>query len=155
LTRWRTPSRTFTITGKERNPLWYVPESIQWQLHVEGKPVLKVVPPGPDNPLGRFALYTSIRGIAIHETIWPTTVFQFRSHGCIRVLPEHLRVRSILLLKSPRANAMPTGQNLKKYSVRLYCATNANGTGKLPRLLRSTDTLSVQLLITSAYIPLM
>jgi L,D-transpeptidase ErfK/SrfK len=90
LTRWRTPSRTFTITGKERNPKWYVPESIQWQLHVEGKPVLKVVPPGPNNPLGRFALYTSIHGIAIHETIWPTTVFQFRSHGCIRVLPENI-----------------------------------------------------------------
>jgi L,D-transpeptidase ErfK/SrfK len=90
VTRWQTPSRTFTITGKERNPVWYVPESIQWQLQVQGKPVLTQVPPGPDNPLGRFVLYTSIRGIAIHETIWPTTVFQFRSHGCIRVLPQNI-----------------------------------------------------------------
>lgn len=31
-------------------------------------------------------MFSSIRGIAIHETIWPTTVYQFRSHGCIRVL---------------------------------------------------------------------
>jgi L,D-transpeptidase ErfK/SrfK len=61
-------------------------------MQVQGKPVLKQVPPGPDNPLGRFALYTSIRGIAIHETIWPTTVFQFRSHGCIRVLPENMEL---------------------------------------------------------------
>ncbi len=86
LTRWRTPSKAFTITGKERNPVWYVPESIQWQLQIQGKPVITRVPPGPDNPLGRYVLYTSIRGIAIHETIWPTTVYQFRSHGCIRVL---------------------------------------------------------------------
>ena len=92
LTRWRTPAGAFTITGKERNPTWHVPESIQWQMQVQGKPVLKQVPPGPDNPLGRFALYTSIRGIAIHETIWPTTVFQFRSHGCIRVLPENMEL---------------------------------------------------------------
>ncbi len=90
LTRWRTPAGTFAITGKERNPTWYVPEPIQWQMQVQGKPVLKKVRPGPDNPLGRFVLYTSIRGIAIHETIWPSTVFQFRSHGCIRVLPENI-----------------------------------------------------------------
>jgi len=90
LTWWRTPSKNFTITGKERNPVWYVPESIQWQMQVQGKPVLKNVPPGPDNPLGKFVLYTSIRGIAIHETIWPTTVYQFRSHGCIRVLPQNI-----------------------------------------------------------------
>jgi L,D-transpeptidase ErfK/SrfK len=90
LTRWRTPSRAFMITGKERNPIWYVPESIRWQMQTQGKPVLTEVPPGPDNPLGGFVLYTSIRGIAIHETIWPTTVYQFKSHGCIRVLPKDI-----------------------------------------------------------------
>ncbi len=90
LTRWRTPAGTFTITGKERNPTWYVPESLQWQMQIQGNPVLTKVPPGPDNPLGRFVLYTSIRGIAIHETIWPTTVYQFRSHGCIRVLSNNI-----------------------------------------------------------------
>ncbi|HBR22391.1 MAG TPA: hypothetical protein DD713_07505 [Nitrospiraceae bacterium] len=26
----------------------------------------------------------------IHETIWPTSVYQFRSHGCIRALPENM-----------------------------------------------------------------
>lgn len=90
VTRWRTPAGTFTITGKERNPVWYVPESIQRQLKDQGKPVLTKVPPGPDNPLGRFVLYTSIRGIAIHETIWPMTVYRFRTHGCIRAMPENI-----------------------------------------------------------------
>jgi L,D-transpeptidase ErfK/SrfK len=88
--RWRTPTGPFMITGKEQNPVWYVPESIQWQMQVQGKPVLTSVPPGPDNPLGRYALYTSIKGIAIHETIWPTTVYRFRSHGCIRVLTQNI-----------------------------------------------------------------
>ncbi len=90
ITRWRTPAGAFTITGKEQNPVWYVPDSIQWQMKVQGKPVLTTVPPGPGNPLGRFVLYTSIRGIAIHETLWPTTVYLFTSHGCIRVLPQNI-----------------------------------------------------------------
>jgi L,D-transpeptidase ErfK/SrfK len=89
-TRWRTPAKAFVITAKERDPVWYVPASIQWKMLFEGKPVLPQVPPGPDNPLGRYALYTSVRGIAIHETIWPTTVYRFRSHGCVRVLTEHI-----------------------------------------------------------------
>ena len=90
ITRWRTPAGAFTITGKEQDPVWYVPESIQWQMKVQGKPVLTTVPPGPANPLGRFVLYTSIHGIAIHETIWPTTVYLFTSHGCIRVSPQNI-----------------------------------------------------------------
>jgi len=90
ITRWRTPSGTFSITGKEQNPTWYVPESIQWQLQLEGQTILTTVPPGPDNPLGRFVLYMSIKGMCIHETIWPTTVYTFRSHGCIRVLPQYI-----------------------------------------------------------------
>ncbi len=90
ITRWRTPVKTFTITGKKENPTWFVPESIRWQMQVQGKPVLTTVPPGPDNPLGRFVLYTSIPGIAIHQTIWPTTVYRFRSHGCIRVLTQNI-----------------------------------------------------------------
>ena len=76
--------------GEEHNPVWRVPASIQWQRRIEGKPVLTEAPPCPDNPLGRFVLYTSFRGIAIHETIWPTTDYQLRSHGCIRVLPKDI-----------------------------------------------------------------
>lgn len=90
ITRWRTPIGPFTITGKERNPTWYVPESIQWQMRILGEPVLTEVPPGPDNPLGRYAIYTSFPAILIHETIEPTTVYRFASHGCIRVLSQNI-----------------------------------------------------------------
>ncbi|MEW6163335.1 MAG: L,D-transpeptidase family protein [Nitrospirota bacterium] len=90
LTRWRTPEGKFKIIDKRKNPTWHVPESMQWKMKMEGKPVKTVVPPGPDNPLGRYTIDTSIPRVVIHETIWPTTVYQFRSHGCIRVLREHI-----------------------------------------------------------------
>ncbi len=87
---WRTPVGTFTVTRKERNPTWHVPKAMREEMARKGEDVLTVVPPGPGNPLGRFALHLSMRGILIHETIWPETVYRLRSHGCIRVHPAHM-----------------------------------------------------------------
>lgn len=87
---WPTPTGKFTINMKERNPSWHVPRSIQAEMAARGEPVKTLVPSGPDNPLGRFALHTSIPGILLHETIWPATAYQFRSHGCIRIPPERM-----------------------------------------------------------------
>lgn len=87
---WKTPLGKFKIIAKEKNPTWYVPPSIQEEMEMEGKEVKIMVPPGPDNPLGRYAIKTSIPGILIHETIKPSSVYQFRSHGCIRVQPDHM-----------------------------------------------------------------
>jgi L,D-transpeptidase ErfK/SrfK len=87
---WMTPVGRFIIVKKEGNPTWHVPKSIQREMRMKGLPVREIVLPGPDNPLGRYALTTSLPGILIHETIWPTTIYQWRSHGCIRVLPEHM-----------------------------------------------------------------
>jgi L,D-transpeptidase ErfK/SrfK len=90
MTRWRTPEDKFKVINKRKNPTWRVPESLQWKMTMEGKPVKTIVPPGPDNPLGRFAIDTTIPGVVIHETIWPTSVYQFRSHGCIRIMSENM-----------------------------------------------------------------
>lgn len=87
---WETPTGPFTIRGRERNPTWHVPASIREEMAAKGEPVITEVLPGPDNPLGRFALQTSIPGMLLHETIWPTSVYQFRSHACIRIMAEHM-----------------------------------------------------------------
>ncbi len=88
--KWQTPIGKFKITDKAKDPTWRVPLSIQEEMRMNGETVEKIREPGPNNPLGRYALRTSIAEILIHETIWPTTVHQFRSHGCIRMLPEHI-----------------------------------------------------------------
>ncbi len=87
---WRTPIGKFVVTGKKKNPKWSVPESIQMEMAFKGKPVEEFVPPGPDNPLGRYAIRTSIPGVLIHETTRPASVYRFQSHGCIRMLPESI-----------------------------------------------------------------
>jgi L,D-transpeptidase ErfK/SrfK len=87
---WRTPTSKFVITGKRKNPTWAVPDSIQMELAFKGRPIEEFVPPGPKNPLGRYAIQTSIPGVLIHETIWPASVYRFQSHGCIRMLPQNI-----------------------------------------------------------------
>ena len=88
--KWQTPLGRFTINAKAKNPTWHVPLSIQEEMEMNGQPVETLVEPGPDNPLGKYAFRTSLGDILIHATIWPTTVHQWRSHGCIRMLPEHI-----------------------------------------------------------------
>jgi lipoprotein-anchoring transpeptidase ErfK/SrfK len=87
---WETPAGSFTVRGKLKSPEWRVPKSIQEEMKREGLRVRESVPPGPKNPLGAYAILTTIPGIMIHETVDPSTVYQFMSHGCIRVLPEHM-----------------------------------------------------------------
>ncbi|MFQ3573444.1 MAG: L,D-transpeptidase family protein [Thermodesulfovibrionales bacterium] len=89
---WHTPVGEFKIKAKQKDPTWYVPISIQREMEKEGKAVEVIVSPGPDNPLGRFLLRTDIPNIHIHETIYLTSVHKFSSHGCIRVLPQHMEM---------------------------------------------------------------
>lgn len=88
---WKTSTGRFHIKAKKTNPTWYVPESIQIEALLKGKDVVEEVPPGPGNPLGQHALVTSKPGILIHETNRPSSVYRYLSHGCIRVLPEHMK----------------------------------------------------------------
>ncbi|CAG0976210.1 putative L,D-transpeptidase YnhG [Geobacteraceae bacterium] len=87
---WHTPTGSFRIVGKVKDPTWRVPLSIQKEMEEQGKEVKTVVPPGAKNPLGKFALKTSIPGILIHSTNIPESVYGFSSHGCIRVFPEFM-----------------------------------------------------------------
>jgi L,D-transpeptidase ErfK/SrfK len=89
-TSWKTPIGKFSVIAKKKDPTWYVPPSIQEEMALEGKEIITSVPPGTENPLGRYAIKTTLPGIMIHETIKPTSVNQYRSHGCIRVLPENM-----------------------------------------------------------------
>jgi L,D-transpeptidase ErfK/SrfK len=87
---WSTPVGTFIVQRKVRPPTWYVPASIRKEMEAQGKSVPEVVPPGPENPLGRYAIKISIPGVLIHETNAPASVYKFRSHGCVRVMQEHI-----------------------------------------------------------------
>jgi len=87
---WQTPTGRFKIIEKIKNPTWTVPPSIQAEMEAQGKEVVTSIPAGPDCPLGKFAIRTSIPGIMIHSTTKPWSINSYSSHGCIRLFPENM-----------------------------------------------------------------
>lgn len=90
-----TPVGAFRIIQKIVSPSWHVPKSIK-----EEKPELpSIVPPGPDNPLGSFAMRLSVPSVLIHGTNKPWAVGRRATHGCLRLYPEDIP-RLFLLVKN-------------------------------------------------------
>ena len=87
---WRTPLGTTRITQKLEKPSWTVPESVRREHARLGDPLPPVVPPGPDNPLGEFAMRLSLPKYLIHGTNKPWGVGIRVSHGCVRLYPEDI-----------------------------------------------------------------
>lgn len=83
---WETPTGHYKVIDMQRNPAWQHP--------LNGK----VIPPGPDNPLGErwIAFWTDGRDfIGFHGTPEEQLVGQAVSHGCIR-----MRNKDVLVLYS-------------------------------------------------------
>ena len=87
---WETPTGTYKILNKIKNPTWRVPNSIQWEMYDRGQEVITEVPPGPKNPLGSFWMATSAEGVGFHATTSPWSVGRYASHGCFRMLPDQI-----------------------------------------------------------------
>jgi len=92
---WKTPLGVTTIVKKEKNPTWYPPKSVrETHLKDDGDILPEFIPPGPDNPLGDYAMRLGIPGGAylIHGTNKPVGVGMQITHGCIRLYPEDIEV---------------------------------------------------------------
>ncbi|GFO70991.1 L,D-transpeptidase ErfK/SrfK [Bathymodiolus japonicus methanotrophic gill symbiont] len=87
---WETPLGQTQIVQKKENPTWTPPESIKKEHAAKGDPLPDVVPAGPNNPLGLFAMRLGIPGYLIHSTNKPYGVGLRVSHGCIRMYPEDI-----------------------------------------------------------------
>jgi lipoprotein-anchoring transpeptidase ErfK/SrfK len=89
------PVGTFTIVSRVPNPTYY---------HAG-----KVVPPGPNNPVGTRWIGLSQKGYGIHGTDNPRSIGHAQSHGCIRLrnadverLFERLRAGDVVELHAER-----------------------------------------------------
>jgi L,D-transpeptidase ErfK/SrfK len=87
---WATPIGTTKITRRQKDPKWTVPASVRAEHRKNGEELPAVVGPGPENPLGRHALYLGWPSYLIHGTNKPAGVGLRSSHGCIRLFPEDI-----------------------------------------------------------------
>ncbi|CAL1241410.1 L,D-transpeptidase family protein [Candidatus Methylocalor cossyra] len=86
-----TPTGEMFVARKSVKPTWYVPESIRRDHEKRGDPLPAVVSPGPDNPLGDYALYLSRPSYLIHGTNKPYAIGLRASNGCLRLYPENIK----------------------------------------------------------------
>jgi hypothetical protein len=68
------PTGNFTVINKVRHPTWYPPERKQ-----------PPVPPGPNNPLGKYWLGLNAPGYGIHGNSAPLSIGSPLSLGCFRM----------------------------------------------------------------------
>ncbi|MBU6474475.1 MAG: L,D-transpeptidase family protein [Alphaproteobacteria bacterium] len=76
-----TPLGHTTIIRKQADPYWYPTP----RMRMEEPFLPAAVPPGPDNPLGAFALYLGWPEYRIHGTNLPWAVGRSVSSGCMRM----------------------------------------------------------------------
>jgi L,D-transpeptidase ErfK/SrfK len=101
---WNTPLGVTRIAAKVKDPTWTPPQSVRDEHARRGDILPPVVPAGPDNPLGRFAMRLGIPGGAylIHGTNRPAGVGMQVTHGCMRLYPEDIeRLFGMVPLNTP------------------------------------------------------
>lgn len=79
------PIRNTIIARKKVNPVWIPPTDIRQYNEDQGIHLPTVMPAGPDNPLGPYAIYLGIPTYLIHSTIFPESIGRRASFGCIRM----------------------------------------------------------------------
>lgn len=83
----QTPTGTTSIVRKKDGPSWRPTARMR-----EEKPELpEVVLPGPDNPLGDYAMYLGWPEYLMHGTNKPYGVGRRVSSGCMRMYPESIK----------------------------------------------------------------
>ena len=87
---WQTPLGDWKVTRKRTRPTWRPPKSIIAEYAADGEVLPRVVPPGPKNPLGDYAINLSAPGYLIHGTNKPRGVGMQVTHGCLRMFPEDI-----------------------------------------------------------------
>lgn len=86
----QTPVGNSRIINKLRNPTWYPTPDVRADYAARGLELPVSVPPGPDNPLGEYALVLDRPGYLIHGTNRPDGIGMRVSQGCVRLYPEHI-----------------------------------------------------------------
>ncbi|MEX2524071.1 MAG: L,D-transpeptidase family protein [Gammaproteobacteria bacterium] len=87
---WSTPYVSTSVIQKQEDPYWHPPESIRKEYEEKGEPLPVRVPPGDENPLGKYAMRLGIPAYLIHGTNKPYGIGMRVSHGCIRLYPEDI-----------------------------------------------------------------
>ncbi|HVN41479.1 MAG TPA: L,D-transpeptidase family protein, partial [Steroidobacteraceae bacterium] len=124
---WKTPLGVTKVQSKQERPNWYPPESVRSEHEARGDPLPKIIPPGPDNPLGEYAMRLAIPGgsYLIHGTNRPAGVGMQVTHGCIRLYPEDIEELFAMIPVNTKVNLVDQTTKVGWYRGTLYLERQA------------------------------
>ncbi len=88
---WGTPVGVTKIINKKADPAWYPTQHVRDHAAEQGTPIPDYFPPGPNNPLGEYALYLGWPSILIHGTNLNEFIGTRISAGCIRMMNPQIK----------------------------------------------------------------
>jgi len=133
---YATPIGVTTVKSKREKPTWVPGESAR-----RDKPELPLrIEPGPDNPLGEYALYLGWPTYLIHGTNDPRGVGRHSSRGCIRLYPDDIAELYARVKPGTKVRVVNEPVKLGRIGGELYLEVNPDAaqsleldeTGKLP-----------------------
>ena len=137
---WQTPMFQGRLVRKKIAPTWYVPKSIAAYYKRKYNRVLPpYIGPGPKNPLGNYALYTSKGAILIHGTNKENLIGRAVSSGCIRMYNRNIQELFYLVKVKDRVHFLHTDEKIGLDSGLLYLEKHE------PYFANDTDSLDDQL----------
>lgn len=99
---WETPEMTSAISEIRKRPTWTPPASIRRAYIAADIHLPASIPPGPNNPLGSYAMRLGSTNILVHGTSNPAGVGRRVSSGCIRLYEEDItELASLVELGTP------------------------------------------------------
>jgi L,D-transpeptidase ErfK/SrfK len=85
------PIKRTSVTYKKKDPVWIPPKDIREFNLAKGVVLPRVMPSGPDNPLGEYAIYMTIPTYLMHSTPYVESIGTRASFGCIRMYPTDIQ----------------------------------------------------------------
>lgn len=85
-----TPIMETEVRAVVHKPSWTPPASIRAEYKAAGETLPAVVPPGPDNPMGEYAIQLGVPSYFLHGTNLPVGIGMRASSGCIRMWDEDI-----------------------------------------------------------------
>ncbi len=126
-----TPLLDTHIVTRIENPSWTPTESIRREHRENGDELPRVVPAGPDNPLGHLAIQLAQRGYFIHGTNQPFGVGQRISHGCVRLYPTDIETLAALAPNGTRVRVINAPHKVGSLDGRVYLESHPGLDGEI------------------------
>ena len=147
-TDYPTPQTVTTVVRTIKDPWWTPGANARREYKDQGIDLPKVVPPGPDNPMGKFSMQLAIPSYFIHGTNKPLGVGQRASLGCIRLYPDDIEALVKVVPYGTKVRIIDQPNKIGRYHGDLYLESHAypdaerSLTGVVKEVIRISENVS-------------